>query len=149
MTKNGTASASKTLVVIDADIATDDNLALLKQKGYNYLCVSRTKLTNYTLAEDSRSDAHLFLGLLAYAVVNTIRHQLKQSGINCYWTEIVRRMSTQKLVTTQGINPLGEKIELRQCSRPTKSAIEIYQALHYKEAPFKKIKICRTQPPPA
>ena len=98
--------------------------------------------------KDSRSDAHLFFGLLAYAVVNTIRHQLKQSGINCYWSEIVRRMSTQKLVTTQGLNPLGEKVELRQCSSPTKSATEIYRALHYKEAPFKKIKICRTQPPP-
>ncbi|MGN0207385.1 MAG: transposase, partial [Muribaculaceae bacterium] len=55
MAKNGTSAADKTLVVIDAGIATEDNLALLKQKGYNYLCVSRTKLTNYTLAEDSRS----------------------------------------------------------------------------------------------
>ena len=41
--------------MIDAGIATDDNLALLKQKGYNYLCVSRTKLKKYTLAEDRRS----------------------------------------------------------------------------------------------
>ena len=98
--------------------------------------------------KDSRSDAHLFFGLLAYWIVNTIRHQLKQNGIKCYWTEIVRRMSTQKLVTTHGINPLGEKVELRQCSRPTKSAVEIYRALGYKEAPFRKIKICRTQRPP-
>ena len=57
-------------------------------------------------------------------------------------------MSTQKLVTTEGINPLGDKVELRQCSRPKKSAVEIYRALNYNEAPFKKIKICRTQPPP-
>ena len=98
--------------------------------------------------KDNRSDAHLFFGLLAYWVVNTIRYELKQNGINCYWTEIVRRMSTQKLVTTEGINPLGDKVELRQCSRPKKSAVEIYRALNYKEAPFKKIKICRTQPPP-
>ncbi len=98
--------------------------------------------------KDERSDAHLFFGLLAYWVVNTIRHQLKQHGIKCYWTEIVRRMSTQKLVTTQGLNPLGDKVELRQCSRPTKSAREIYRALGYQEAPFKKIQICRTQPPP-
>ena len=98
--------------------------------------------------KDSRSDAHLFFGLLAYWIVNTIRHQLKQNGIKCYWTEIVRRMSTQKLVTTQGLNPLGERVELRQCSRPTKTARIIYKALALKEAPFKKIKICRTQPPP-
>ena len=97
---------------------------------------------------DDRSDAHLFFGLLAYWVVNTIRHQLKQHGIKHYWTEITRRMSTQKLVTTQGFNPLGEKVELRQCSKPTKAASEIYRALGYREAPFKKIKICRTQGPP-
>jgi transposase len=39
-------SATKTrrpLVVIDAGIATEDNLKLLVQKGYNYLCVSRSK----------------------------------------------------------------------------------------------------------
>ena len=90
--------------------------------------------------KDDRSDAHLFFGLLAYWVVNTIRHQLKQNGIKCYWNEIVRRMSTQKLVTTAGINPLGDKVELRQCSQPKKSARQIYQALGYREAPFKKIK---------
>ncbi|MFV0507108.1 MAG: hypothetical protein ACK5L5_10470 [Bacteroidales bacterium] len=70
--------------------------------------------------KDERSDAHLFLGLLSYWIVNTIRFQIKQSGDNAYWTEIVRRMSTQKLVTTEAINALGEKVELRQCSKPTK-----------------------------
>ena len=59
---------------------------------------------------DQRSDAHLFFGLLAYWVVNTIRCGLKAQGENCYWREIVRRMSTQKLVTTEGVNPLGEKV---------------------------------------
>lgn len=95
--------------------------------------------------KDERSNAHLFLGLLSYWVVNTIRYRLKQSGIKCYWTEIVRRMSTQKLVTTEAINMLGEKVELRRCSRPSKQAMEIYNAMDYKEAPFKKRKICRSQ----
>ncbi|MFV0505778.1 MAG: transposase, partial [Bacteroidales bacterium] len=77
-----------------------------------------------------------------------IRFQLKQSGDNAYWTEIVRRMSTQKLVTTEAINALGEKVELRQCSKPTKQVERIYSTLKFKHAPFKKIKICRSQPPP-
>ena len=51
--------------------------------------------------KDVSSDAHLFFGLLAYWVVNTIRYELKQSDIKCYWTEITSRMSTQKLVTTK------------------------------------------------
>jgi len=61
---------------------------------------------------DGRSDAHLFFGLLSYWVVNTIRYQLKQKNIRCYWTEIVKCMSTQKLVTTEAINALGDSVEL-------------------------------------
>lgn len=49
---------------------------------------------------------------LAYWVVNTIRYALKQSNIKCYWTEIIRRMSTQKLVTTNATNALGEALFL-------------------------------------
>ena len=54
-------------------------------------------------------------------------------------------MNTQKLVTTEAINALGEKVIFRQCSQPTTKAKEIYEKLKFKEAPFKKIKICRTQ----
>lgn len=45
----------KVMVVIDAGIATEANLDLLKERGYNYLCVSRTKLKNYTLKDEGRS----------------------------------------------------------------------------------------------
>ena len=34
------ATHEKTLVVMDAGIATEDNLLTIKEKGYNYLCVS-------------------------------------------------------------------------------------------------------------
>ena len=116
-------------------------------------CTNRQLKTDLNLRpiyhqKDERSDAHLFFGLLSYWIVNTIRFQLKQSGENAYWTEIVRRMSTQMLVTTEAVNALGEKVELRQCSRPTKQAERIYSILKMKQAPFKKIKICRSQPPP-
>ena len=43
---------------------------------------------------------HLHLGLLFYRVVNTVRYQLKQKGINNGWREMVRIMNTQKAVTT-------------------------------------------------
>lgn len=32
---------------MDAGIATDDNLKMLKSKGYDYLCVSRSSLKEY------------------------------------------------------------------------------------------------------
>jgi hypothetical protein len=46
---NTSQSAKKALVVIDAGISTEDNLAMIVQKGYDYLCVSRSNLTNYTV----------------------------------------------------------------------------------------------------
>ncbi|EFL46411.1 transposase, IS4 family [Prevotella disiens FB035-09AN] len=115
-------------------------------------CTNRQLKTDLNLRPiyhqtDNRSDAHLFFGLLAYWVVNTIRCQLKREGESCYWTEIVRRMSTQKLVTTEGRNPLGDIVQMRQCSNPSKQATAIYDKLKLKYAPFRKIKICRTQSP--
>jgi transposase len=40
-------NAQNPVVVMDAGIATEDNLAMIKAKGYHYLCVSRTKLKDY------------------------------------------------------------------------------------------------------
>ncbi len=37
------------VVVLDAGIATEENLKLITAKGYHYLCVSRTKLKDYTI----------------------------------------------------------------------------------------------------
>lgn len=43
----------KPLIVLDAGIATKENLALIRSKGYHYLCVSRTKLKNYKFDANS------------------------------------------------------------------------------------------------
>lgn len=113
-------------------------------------CTNRQLKTDLNLRpiyhqKDKASDAHLFLGLLAYWIVNTIRHKLKGHGETCYWTEIVRRMSTQKAVTTEATNALGEKVQMRLCSEPTKVAEDIYDKLKYKKMPFRKIRLCSTQ----
>ena len=47
---NTSNSAGKALVVIDAGIATEDNLKMLREKGYDYLCVARSKLKQYSIA---------------------------------------------------------------------------------------------------
>ena len=111
----------------------------------NRQCKTDLRLRPIYHQKDDNSDAHLFLGLLAYWIVNTIRYQLKQKDINHYWTEIVRIMRTQKAVTSTATNSLGEKVEMRMCTKPTDKAAEIYQKLNYKQTPFKKMKICRIQ----
>ena len=127
-------------------------------------CTNRQTKTDLNLRpiyhrKDDRSDAHLFLGLLSYWIVNTIRHQMKKVNEarkkadpdpkaeypTPYWTEIVRIMQTQKSITSEAINALGEKVKMRICSTPTEQAADIYSMLKYKPTPFRRIKICRTQ----
>jgi hypothetical protein len=95
---------------------------------------------------DKAAMAYLHLGLLAYWVVNTIRHQLKQKGINNQWTDIVRTMNTQKLVTTTMENEYEQQIMIRQCSEPTEAVTKIYEALKYKLRPYTRKKF--VVPPP-
>jgi len=84
--------------------------------------------------------AHLHLGLLAYCVVNTVRHQLKKEDIHSGWREIVRTMNTQKAVTTLAQNVQDEVISIRRCSEPNQQVKRVYDALKYKYEPFKKKK---------
>ena len=113
-------------------------------------CTNRQLKTDLNLRpiyhqKDKASDAHLFLGLLAYWIVNTIHYKLKGYGEICYRTEIVRRMSTQKTVMTKTTNALGEKVQMRFCSEPTKVVEDICDKLKYKKMPFRKIRLCSTQ----
>lgn len=89
---------------------------------------------------DQASMAHLNLGLLAYWLVATIRYQLKQKGMNSDWREIVRRMNTQKCVTTSLVNISQQTISIRQCTEPTKQVKEVYDLLNYKHVPFTRKK---------
>ncbi len=54
-------------------------------------------------------------------------------------------MSTHKVLTTTAKNKLGEKIAFRNCTVPETKVAQIYQALKYKQQPFKRRKICSTQ----
>ena len=47
MSNQTSCSHRKPIVVIDAGIATEGNIAMLKKKGYDYMCVSRSSLKEY------------------------------------------------------------------------------------------------------
>ena len=89
---------------------------------------------------DEASMAHLHLGLLAYWLVSTIRYQLKLQGINHSWSEIVRMMNTQKMVTTTVENLKGDTIQIRQCSEPTQEVRKICSKLSYHDIPLPRKK---------
>ena len=89
---------------------------------------------------DDATMAHLHLGILAYWLVNTIRHQLKQHKINHNWQEIIRITNTQKIITTTGQNKFDEIIYVRRCTEPNENVKQIYTVLQYKNYPFVKRK---------
>jgi len=84
--------------------------------------------------------AHFHLGLLAYWVVNTIRHQLKQKDNNNEWSDIERIINTQKIVSTTIYNDYDQQIVIRQYSELTKQTSNMYTALRYKPKPFTRKK---------
>ena len=44
-----TSTSRRAIVVIDAGIATDENLTMLTENGFDYVCVSRSKIKDYTI----------------------------------------------------------------------------------------------------
>jgi transposase len=85
---------------------------------------------------DENTMAHLFLAVLAYQLVSTIRYQLKAKGIHHDWSHIVRIMNTQKAATVTMQDKNDQKIYIRKCSKPETKAREIYDALGYKYQPW-------------
>ena len=66
------SSARKALVVIDAGIATDENLKMILDNGYDYLCVSRSSLKNY----------HMEAGAATVSVTDNRKQKIELCKVN-------------------------------------------------------------------
>ena len=77
--------------------------------------------------KDDRIESHIYLTTLAYQLVNSIRHMLKDKDINHSWSNILRIMNTQSLQDV--VLPMKTKtIKITTSSKPIKQALEIYKA---------------------
>lgn len=82
--------------------------------------------------KDERIKSHIYLTILAYQLVNTIRHMLKANGIHYDWRNIVRIMNTQTIQTIE--LPTDKKtIHLRKPSKPIEEVQQIYKATNCKQ----------------
>lgn len=82
--------------------------------------------------KDERVEAHIYLTILAYQLVNTIRYMLREKGIRHDWKNILRIMSTQTIQTIE--LPTDKKdIHIRKPSKPIKEVQQIYQATGCKD----------------
>lgn len=87
-----------------------------------------------------RVSGHLFITLLAYHLVHTIRFRLKQVQIRSSWSSIRKLLSTQNRVTVTMQCKNGGTVHVRKSTRPEPKQQEIYSALGVKSQPGRTIK---------
>ena len=82
-----------------------------------------------------RVSAHLFISVLAYHLVHTIRLQLKACGIHLSWDGIRRELDGQERVTVELQRADGRTIHVRKATRAEPRQQLIYDALGIGDRP--------------
>lgn len=88
-----------------------------------------------------RCDGHLFITVLAYHVLQSIRIKLKAHGITHGWATIRQTLSTHYRVTTSMKRSDGKVVYLRKTAKPEECHALIYNALGLPSRPGKTSKI--------
>jgi hypothetical protein len=86
--------------------------------------------------KDKYIEPHIWLGILSYQVVNYIRRQLSNKGINDSWSSIVNKMSTMQSSTMCIKDDKEQLLYIKLCTRPTMFQQSVFTALKYKDRPF-------------
>lgn len=87
-----------------------------------------------------RVSGHLFITVLAYHLVHTIRFRLKQAGIHSSWSSLRNILSPQSRVTVSMQCKNGRTVHVRKSTRPEPDQQEIYTALGIKSHPGNEVK---------
>jgi len=87
-----------------------------------------------------RADGHIFITVLAYHILHTIRFKLKHQGIHLSFSTIRDRLSTQVRITTTMKRKDGKMIHIRKSSRAELFHKKIYDALKIPYQPGKTVK---------
>lgn len=82
--------------------------------------------------KEERVTGHLFITLLAYHLVHTLRYQLKQQGIHLSWNSIRHIMSTQQRITITLPTDDHKTIHLRTTTKAEIRQKQIYDVLGIK-----------------
>ena len=89
---------------------------------------------------ERRSDGHLFITVLAYHVLHTIRFKLRKKGIHDSWSKIRERLSMHTRNTITQRRKDGKVIHIRKSSRPEPHQKLIYDALNIASVPGRVVK---------
>ncbi len=78
--------------------------------------------------KEARTDGHLFISVLAYQVVQTLRRQLKAQGIHESWSRLREILSVQRRVTASFRRRDGRTLHVRQSTAAEPELKAIYEA---------------------
>jgi hypothetical protein len=87
--------------------------------------------------KESRVDGHLFISILAYHLVHTIRYQLKMHNINENWNTLRNLLNTQCRITSTIQLENKKTVRIRKTTSPDANQLEIYKALGIETHPCK------------
>lgn len=91
--------------------------------------------------KEDRVTGHLFISLLAYHLVHTLRYQLKQKAFHLSWDSIRHIMSTQQRITIILPTKDHKTIHLRTTTKADFRQKQVYDALNIKCDPLGKRKL--------
>jgi hypothetical protein len=84
---------------------------------------------------DRRVEGHLFISVLAYHFVHTLRLQLKAKGIDDSWETLRETLATQQRVTATMQRRDGRAVHVRKATRPEPAHQRINQILAHSPNP--------------
>jgi hypothetical protein len=87
--------------------------------------------------KEERSDAHLFITILAYHLLNALQTRLKNQGIHMRWERMRELMSSHIRVTTLFTTKDKRRIHMRKSTDPEPFHRQIYKALNINCSPMK------------
>lgn len=90
--------------------------------------------------KEARCDGHIFITVIAYHLMHTIRFKLRQKGVPFCWTTIRRQLSTHVRVTTTMKRKDNKVIKIRKSSKTEPTHEVIYDALGLSYMPGKTVK---------
>jgi transposase len=135
-------NAQNPVVVMDAGIATEANLEMIRAKGYHYLCVSRTKLKDYqalsgrlTVLLETKSKRHVRLK----AVSNTkntdyyleVASEDKYETANSMRSQFEQRFEMELQKIEQSLHRKGGTKKLAKVHQRIGRARERYPSVQY------------------
>ena len=90
--------------------------------------------------KEDRCDAHIFITVIAYHLLHTIRYKLRQKGVRLCWATIRKQLSTQVRITTTMKTKDNKVIYIRRSTKAEPLHQVIYDALDLPHQPGRTIK---------